>query len=96
MIYLGVLTLKSSLLLGEISYSIYLVHGLVLFIIFTQFELIKVSKLTLDYYLCLMPIFSVAMILICTATYLFIERPSFIFGKNYLVTMFISKITKIK
>ncbi|HBT6038660.1 hypothetical protein [Klebsiella pneumoniae] len=76
----GALTLKGARLLGEISYSIYLIHGCVIFSIFILMN--KFSGLSLSEYLILMPFVTIAVVFISSLTYRFIEAPCINIGKK--------------
>lgn len=76
----GALTLKGARLLGEISYSIYLIHGCVIFSIFILMN--KFSGLSLSEYLILMPLVTIAVVFISSLTYRFIEAPCINIGKK--------------
>ena len=78
----GILKLDSSIFLGEISYSIYLMHGIVLYFTFSLFFPNHIASNTQTSYMLLMPIIAVLVILISWATYIFIEKPMNIFGKQ--------------
>lgn len=82
----GLFRKKPSILLGEISYSIYLLHGIVLYFVFSQFSIISLEQLPLDRYLLLMPLLAVLVVLISMFTYSSIELPSMNFGRNYFFT----------
>ncbi|MBV8252108.1 MAG: acyltransferase [Chitinophaga sp.] len=72
----GLLSLKSSRLLGQISYSIYLLHGMLLFITF-NFVLTfpVVQQLSPQYYWLMIAGIAVVLIILCCITYRFIEKP---------------------
>ena len=79
----GILSLNSSILLGEISYSIYLLHGIVLYLAFSVFNVAILKNLSLQEYLIFMPVICVAVILISALTFVSIEKPSMDFGRKY-------------
>ncbi|WP_165735315.1 acyltransferase [Pseudoalteromonas sp. C8] len=78
----GIFTLRSSIILGEISYSIYLLHGVILYLLFTVAFPLEASSSLLSDFLLLMPLTSVAVVLISAATFLLIERPCMSIGKK--------------
>ena len=78
----GLLKLKGSLLLGEISYSIYLLHGIVLYVVFTVFPVIDVSGMTYGQFSWLLPVVAVIAVLVSAATYLLIEKPMIDYGRT--------------
>ena len=82
----GLLSLRSSALLGEISYSIYLVHGLILYTLFTLIHPLPVEHMSLSRFLLLLPLVSVMVVLISTATFLLIERPTMKLGHSHHVS----------
>lgn len=79
----GLFRLRSTILLGEISYSIYLLHGLVLYLVFTQLAIVDVTELSPDEYSILMPVISVLIVLISSISYLFLEKTSMDIGRRY-------------
>lgn len=79
---LGVLTATPSLVLGEISYSIYLLHGLVLYIAFTLFELVNVAQLNEASFLLWAPATAAVIVAVCYLSYALIEKPAMALGKR--------------
>ena len=79
----GILSARASVLLGEISYSIYLLHGIVLYFIFTYWSPTEISNLTLSEYALFLPIVSFVVVVISAITFLLIERPAIKAGKNF-------------
>jgi peptidoglycan/LPS O-acetylase OafA/YrhL len=79
----GLLRSASAILLGEISYSIYLLHGLILYVVLTYVPVINVESLDLMNYLLLMPAIAILVIISSCATYLLIEKPFVEIGKKY-------------
>jgi peptidoglycan/LPS O-acetylase OafA/YrhL len=84
--FFGVFSLKSSILLGEISYSIYLLHGIVLYLAFSVFKIAVLKNLSLQEYLIFMPVICVTVILISALTFISIEKPSIDFGRTYPIS----------
>ncbi|KAA1152432.1 acyltransferase [Pseudoalteromonas sp. FUC4] len=78
----GVFTLRSSVILGEISYSIYLLHGIILYLLFTVAFPLEASSSLLSDFLLLMPVTSVVVVLISATTFLLIEKPCMSIGKK--------------
>ncbi len=78
----GLMHKKASLLLGEISYSIYLLHGAIIYILFTVFEVVDLKLISATQHTYMMPIIVVLVVLTASLTYLFIERPGITFGKR--------------
>jgi peptidoglycan/LPS O-acetylase OafA/YrhL len=79
----GLLSLRSSIVLGEISYSIYLLHGIVLYIIFSMFKPISFSDYSIYEYLLFMPLLSVLVVIFSAITYLAIEKPFIDIGRKF-------------
>lgn len=76
----GVLDRRNTLVLGECSFGIYLLHGIVLDALFIDTRALTVlSPLWLS---CLLPIAAIAVMLITPATYLLVERPAIRQGKS--------------
>lgn len=74
--FFGILNLRVSRLLGEISYSIYLLHGIVLFfLIRIVLGDSKVSTLSIDVYWLYIILCIPALIMLCYFTFLNIEKP---------------------
>ncbi len=73
---------KASILLGEISYSIYLLHGLILYILFSVLNIFDLTKISLLQYEYFMPIIAILLILISTITHIAIELPGIKYGKR--------------
>lgn len=71
--FFGALSNKGLKILGDISYSIYLIHGIVLYLIFTQFHLFDFSKDLAEYYLYF-PLIFMTVVLSSLITYLLIEK----------------------
>lgn len=81
----GLFSLRSSIVLGEISYSIYLLHGIVLYVIFTIIKPIEFSEYKINDFIFLMPLISVLIVIISAATFLLIEKPSINFGRKLIL-----------
>lgn len=77
----GLLSMTTSKFLGEISYSIYLMHGVVLFIIFNLL-FNGVFPLSFFEYCMLLPVFLFLVVVVSCVTYLKIEHPFILFGKR--------------
>jgi peptidoglycan/LPS O-acetylase OafA/YrhL len=86
----GVFRSPPALLLGEISYSIYLLHGIVLYILFTHFSMVDFSGMSSMNYSLLMPIVGMLVVLVSSITFLFIEKRFINFGRNYFLTKLIT------
>ena len=82
------LNLKGSIILGEISYSIYLLHGIILYVIFTYLDLNTV-KIGFQNFLLLQPLIGMLLVIVCSLTYLFIERPCLRLGHKYKISAFV-------
>jgi peptidoglycan/LPS O-acetylase OafA/YrhL len=73
----GLLKLKVSRAMGEIAYSIYLLHGVLLFVIFRfVFDDAGARELTLLQYWGVVVLATPVLIVICGLTFRFIERPA--------------------
>ncbi|MEB5475538.1 acyltransferase family protein [Acinetobacter pollinis] len=73
--FFGLLHKNGLRVLGEISYSIYLTHGAVLYILFSIINLINFNNTSLYEYYLLFPIVFSMVILLSILTYRFIESP---------------------
>ena len=79
----GLLSSPASKLLGEISYSIYLLHGILLFVAFSLFDSWSPAGVDLNIFMLFMPLFSIVVVLFCSLTYYYIEHPGIEFGRRY-------------
>ena len=72
----GILSWKPCRLLGQITYSVYLLHGLLLFILF-YFILgfSQASRFTVLQHWITISICSVFVVILCSFTYYYIEKP---------------------
>ncbi len=78
----GLLKHKTSIFLGEISYSIYLLHAIVLYIIFILLKVINIKTLSLETYEIMMPLLAITVIIISTIAHVTIELPGIRYGKK--------------
>jgi len=78
----GLLRMNFSKFMGEISYSIYLLHGLVLFILFTLIFPDFLGSTSKTTYMLLMPLVGALIILCSWVTFYYIEKPMMILGKK--------------
>ncbi|WP_431064158.1 acyltransferase family protein [Methylotuvimicrobium sp.] len=78
----GLFSNKVSIFLGEISFSIYLVHGIILYFLFSMFFSDIVKYLSLSEFLLFMPLTSLFVILCSWMTFTCIEAPVMKFGKK--------------
>lgn len=81
----GILKLSVLKFLGEISYSTYLLHGIVLFVIlYLMIGLENLTKYTNTEYCLIIFAISPLVLLISTFAYIFIENPFIKFGKTLI------------
>lgn len=78
----GLLVSVSARKVGEISYSIYLMHGIVLFVLFSSFGESYLFKIGSD--VLSLPIILIFIFIISSFTYLTIEKPSIALGKSII------------
>jgi peptidoglycan/LPS O-acetylase OafA/YrhL len=78
----GLFRSRASVLLGEISYSIYLLHGIVLYALFSSGNIINLTEISLLQYLYILPVVALLVILFSASTYLEIEKPGIAMGKR--------------
>jgi peptidoglycan/LPS O-acetylase OafA/YrhL len=83
----GLFSLRSSLVLGEISYSIYLIHGIILYLFFTTFNLIDLTQYSQTEFFMLMPLISVIVVSVSAITFLFIEKPGIDIGRRIFIKL---------
>jgi len=77
----GLFRSRASVLLGEISYSIYLLHGIILYALFSSGGIIDLKEISLLQYLYILPVVTLLVILFSASTYLEIEKPGIAMGK---------------
>lgn len=78
----GLLTLHTARVLGEISYSIYLLHGIVLYLAFTNIFSDYAAQASLSTYMLAMPLCTVIVVLISAVSFKWIEAPMISLGKS--------------
>ena len=88
----GIFSSKPSRMLGEISYSIYLLHGIVLYVLFTYLKVVNINNISLNTYMAMMPIVGSSVILISSVTFLQIEKPSINFGRRNILSSIPNRI----
>jgi peptidoglycan/LPS O-acetylase OafA/YrhL len=72
----GLLKSKASIFLGTISYSIYLIHGLVLFGVLNFFNYLKdIKSMSIPSYWMIILLCGILTVLISSVTYRYIEHP---------------------
>lgn len=91
----GLLNLRSIKILGEISYSIYLLHGLVLYLAITELSLIKVDKISFAEYLFYLSTLTIFVVFLSTVTFLLVEYPFIKIGKALPISNYIARLSKI-
>ncbi|MCG8525349.1 MAG: hypothetical protein MI748_03135, partial [Opitutales bacterium] len=72
---------RGSVFLSEISYSIYLLHAVVLYLSFSIIWPPQESQ-SQEGFMMLTPVIGIAVVLISTLTYSFIEKPFMNLGKK--------------
>lgn len=77
------LTRPASMIMGEISYSIYLLHGVVLYTLFTGL-FPSVAKLSELAYFALMPVIFICVLFLAALSFRFIESPFISLGKRFM------------
>ncbi|KKD01462.1 acyltransferase family protein [Photobacterium halotolerans] len=80
----GLLTFRASLFMGEVSYSIYLTHGVILYFIFSICFPLKETFITKGQYLSTMPLVALVVLFVALSTFLLVERPAMLFSKKLL------------
>lgn len=80
----GLLHLRASRMLGDISYSIYLLHGIILYYIFTLIWPTYTTTHNMIAYALLMPMVGAIIVAAATLTYRLIERPMIALGQKII------------
>jgi peptidoglycan/LPS O-acetylase OafA/YrhL len=76
----GFLQTKGALVLGECSFGIYLLHGIVIFGLFETFRSAFAAR-PIDDFPAILPLIAILVVALTGATYLAIERPAMAKGK---------------
>ena len=75
----GLFALRGSIVLGEISFGLYLIHGAVLFVLFT---FVLPADLPLGWVYAALPVAAVIAVLVSAAAHFGIERPGIAIGRR--------------
>jgi peptidoglycan/LPS O-acetylase OafA/YrhL len=86
----GLLRAKSSIMLGEISYSIYLLHGFILYMLFTEINITDIATMNAVRYSLLMPVISIVVIIVSSITFLLIEKRFIDYGRKSSFTRLVT------
>ncbi|MFM0726594.1 acyltransferase [Paraburkholderia strydomiana] len=81
----GLLKLTGARRLGDVSYSLYLMHGAVLVFMFTSGPLLESSLTGPKHFFVAQAIAALVLLSVCIATYLFVEKPGIALG-SWLAT----------
>lgn len=73
--FLGILCQRGLCILGTISYSIYLIHGFVLYLLFTVIGIYDFSQPNFYHYMMYLPVVFAISIILSLLSYRFIEQP---------------------
>ena len=87
----GLLTRPASLALGEISYSIYLLHGIFLYVLFTNLAPLQFDGLPMSQFLLLLPVLTPLVLVLSALAYIGIERPALAHGRRYRISGWLSE-----
>lgn len=80
----GLLSNPGALLLGQISYSVYLLHGVLLYVSFHFIPgLPDLVKDSFWHFWIIIMLLTIVLITLCTLTFYFIEKPGIQAGKKY-------------
>lgn len=78
--FFGLLTLRGSFVLGECSFGIYVIHGIILFVLFS-FAIPR--ELATPFLPLLMPVAAILSVLLSIVAHLMIERPMIHLGRQF-------------
>lgn len=79
--FFGILGTRGALVLGEISFSLYLLHGIVLSLFFVEGSWIT-SRMSASAAVLFLPLVAAVAVLVSCVTYLSIERPAMRLGSS--------------
>jgi len=88
----GLLSRQASIVLGEISYSIYLLHGVILYLLFTVAMPDSVGQRSLGQFLTLTPFLSVLVVAVSALTFSYVEKPAMRIGRKYHLSRILSNL----
>jgi peptidoglycan/LPS O-acetylase OafA/YrhL len=77
----GLFRLTGARRLGDISYSLYLMHGAVLTLLFSWRPLVELSLTGSAHYYVMQALCTAILLAICVGTYLLIEKPGIALGR---------------
>ena len=84
----GLLRLNSLKLLGDISYSIYLIHGILLFITYYSIYGVDNAKLlSIEHYSTIILLLTPLLVTISYLSYRWIEKPGIDYGKKVKINI---------
>jgi peptidoglycan/LPS O-acetylase OafA/YrhL len=86
----GLFSSRASIVLGEISYSIYLLHGILLYVLFTVANPLDLADYTIEEFMVLTPLLTVLVVIVSAISYRWIEKPSLEYGRQYRLTRMLS------
>lgn len=89
----GLFSSRASIVLGEISYSIYLLHGILLYLLFTVANPLDIADYTIEEFLVLTPLLTILVVVVSALSYRWIEKPCLEFGRQYRLTKTLSALT---
>lgn len=92
---MGILSNQASIVLGEISYSIYLLHGIVLYFLFTVNSPVDITQYTLVQFLFLTPVLTALIVAISAVTFNWVEKPGMELGRKYHLSRFLNTLMGI-
>lgn len=71
----GLLKSNGLIFLGDISYSIYLVHGFILYLLFTYFDVYNFNGVGRIQFYSILPFVMAIVVLVSSITYRYVEKP---------------------
>ncbi|QEY17068.1 acyltransferase [Cellvibrio sp. KY-GH-1] len=78
----GLLELKASKILGDLSFGVYLLHGMLLYVAFTVFDAVDFSLIGYPFYWVIFVFMLIGVVGLSVAAHLLIERPFMLIGKR--------------
>jgi peptidoglycan/LPS O-acetylase OafA/YrhL len=79
--YFGILSARCSIALGNLTYTVYLMHGIVLFVFFNVVRGISSSSDAIGYWYAL-PVVSIAVVIVAALVHYFIEEKGIAWGRS--------------
>lgn len=90
----GLLKTLPAILLGEISYSLYLLHGAVLYCVFSIWQPIDINSWSSDEFGFVLPLVALLVVAVSATTFSLVEHPFIVWGSKKPITSRLNRAAK--